>query len=225
VLLHAGYLVDISRWAGVDVHWFAPVFWTLAYEFQFYIAAALAFPLLSSKRRDVRLASFAAFLGLQVIGSGPFVYQFADMFLLGIVIFQRRAGLSGMREFAGLAVAATACIAWRYPSFIVYAPLLCALMLRIEIRSAVTRFAGDISYSVYLYHETFGLWLVGALVTVAKLPAAGAFLLAIVGAIAFAAVMHMLVERPALNASRALRNWRPFATPSRPTASSESPLR
>jgi peptidoglycan/LPS O-acetylase OafA/YrhL len=210
-LLHAGYLIDVAKWTGARVEWYVPVFWTLAQEFQFYIAAALAFPLLASRSRAVRLAAFAVFFAMQAAGSGPFLYSFADLFLLGIAIFQRKAALSDWREFLLTAGVATLSISLQHPSFLIYGPLISLLVLRLQIRSGLTRFSGDVSYSLYLYHDTFGLWLFGALITVGKLSPIPAFASATAGSVLLAKLMFELVERPALTASRAVRYSSPTA--------------
>jgi peptidoglycan/LPS O-acetylase OafA/YrhL len=116
--------------------------------------------------------------------------------------------MSGAWEFGLLAAVAIASIAIRYPSFLVYGPLICLLVLRVNLSFRLTNWLGGISYSLYLFHGVFGLWLAGALTVLLKVGPVTAFALGTAGAIAFAAVISRLVERPAMRASKALHYTR-----------------
>ena len=82
-------------------------------------------------------------------------------------------------------------------------------MLRVNIKTAVTTFLGKISYSLYLYHEVFGLWLIGALVRVAKFDPLQSFAVSTCVTIMFAYVMYALVERPAIRMAKTLVTFEP----------------
>jgi peptidoglycan/LPS O-acetylase OafA/YrhL len=41
--LHLGYLIDIARSFGAAVEWYVPIYWTLAYELQYYVASPCCF--------------------------------------------------------------------------------------------------------------------------------------------------------------------------------------
>ncbi len=55
LLLHVGYLNTFFDYA-----WLNPVFWTLAIEFQFYLFAAIVFPLVANHRSVVRVLSLSS---------------------------------------------------------------------------------------------------------------------------------------------------------------------
>jgi peptidoglycan/LPS O-acetylase OafA/YrhL len=61
---------------------------------------------------------------------------------------------------------------------------------------------GLISYSLYLTHDTFGVWFRGALITKLDLGPQVAVTLAGIASIAFAALFYCLIERPSLVLSK-----------------------
>lgn len=223
VLLHFGYLVGMASFLGTPADWYIPAFWTLQFEFQFYVVAALAFPLASSRQLLSRLLFVAAFLALQASlppdesGTGiPLLFRISDLFLLGVVIFQKKIGLIGTREFLPLSMLLIASIGARYESFFFYGPAIAVLILLVNAKSRITGFMGNISYSLYLYHSLFGLWLIGALVTVARLDHVSAFVVAVPCTIFFSWVMYVLVERPSVRAAKKIAYARtnpPCASP------------
>jgi peptidoglycan/LPS O-acetylase OafA/YrhL len=207
-LLHFGYLIGVAKLFGADVNWYVGVFWTLGIELQYYLFAALCFPLLMLRSFPGRLWVFASAVLSQAVAmrmdATPIFVCFADLFLLGLVTFHRHIKLSSPAEFVAGAVMATASIGLRNPEFFVYGPLICLLILRVEIDWAVTRWLGKISYSLYLFHAVFGLWFVGALKTVARLDALPAFVFGMSATLVFSWAMWWLIERPALKAANTL---------------------
>ena len=103
VLLHLGYL---NAFAGYS--WLNPVFWTLAIEFQYYLAIALLFPLIATARIGRHALVFAIFaVAAWLLPGQAFVCHYLFLFLFGIVTFQFRNGLlTRPAYFAALAVSA-----------------------------------------------------------------------------------------------------------------------
>jgi peptidoglycan/LPS O-acetylase OafA/YrhL len=202
-VLHLGYLINLARYFGATVDWYVPVYWSLAYELQYYVCIALLFPVVASNVRLVRICSvlllIAAKYGLMAY---PLFLKSAEYFAFGIVLFQRRVGLSSRLEYATLALLLIGCMTiddWR---FAIYGPLVAMVFISMNINWGPGRLLGLISYSLYLTHDTFGSWLRGALITKLGLGVGPAIILAIIASIAFAAVFYWLIERPSLILSK-----------------------
>jgi peptidoglycan/LPS O-acetylase OafA/YrhL len=204
--LHLGYLIDIACFFGAPVRWYVPVYWTLAFELQYYVCVALLFPMVASRVASVRVCSvvllIAAKYGLMV-APAPLFLNSAEYFAFGIVLFQRRVALSTSLECTVLALPLIGCMTisdWR---FAIYGPLVAAILLiSKDINWAPARLLGLISYSLYLTHDTFGTWFRGALITKLGLGAQLAVTLAIAASIVFATVFYWLIERPSLKLSK-----------------------
>jgi peptidoglycan/LPS O-acetylase OafA/YrhL len=204
-VLHLGYLIDIARSFGAAVEWYVPVYWTLGYELQYYVYVALLFPLIASRDASVRVGSAALLIGAKyalLAAPAPLFLNYAEYFAFGIVLFQRRVALSTPLECAILALLLVGCMAidsWR---FAIYGPLVVGILISRDINWAPARMLGPISYSLYLTHDTFGMWLRGALMTKLDLGALPAATLAIIASIAFATLFYWLIERPSLTLSK-----------------------
>ncbi len=195
VLLHLGYLnVFFAR------DWFNPVYWTLAVEFQFYLAMILLFPMLGHadwKRRFGALAVMAT-LAMAIRDTG-LVFAYLGLFALGAGAFQIRVGLLRPLLFAVLAASLTAV------NLIVLGAPAAAVGLVAALAAAflnlpaipVLGLLGSVSYSLYLIHVPVGgrvMNLAGRLPDVWHVPALAA---ALVICLAAAYVFHRLFELPA----------------------------
>lgn len=220
LLLHFAYLNDLAH-----VPWVNVVYWTLAIEFQWYLLIGLVLPLLASRRQ---LARFAA-TSVMVLAYFAFpwdrlVFHFLPVFLIGVFVFQYRAGLIGRGEMLGLmAVMVFAMLrpsGWLAPLVAIPTGLLIArpglqggagqrsLERSVGWRDGVADRVGDVSYSLYLLHLPIGVSVIGCLSH--WLPYSGSYigLLDVVGVAASmwaAWIMYRMVEKPSQQMSSAIR--------------------
>jgi peptidoglycan/LPS O-acetylase OafA/YrhL len=211
VLAHFLYLIPFTHYS-----WLQTVYWTLAYEFAYYLFIGLAFGLLCGRRARawVWLVFAAALAAAVVAGVAPYPLM---LFVIGIAAYRRVAlseawGLTLVAillSFAAMAAcgqwvigatgAATACLIillrdWTMPG----------LAGRLLTRSAM------ISYSLYLTHVPLG----GRVINLGKrfvrgeLAELGLSLLALAVCVGFAVLFWWLVERPAIDLARSLTRHR-----------------
>lgn len=156
ILSHLLYLTPVF-----DQTWIQPVYWTLAYEFVFYIAIGLLFPFIAGYRSTSRLLILTAVLW-GVIGAGFLDARWA-LFVIGIALckamfdhldWRLAVGLIGMsalllaaegQAVSGLVGTATALMIWGGRHFQASA-----------ILGRVLSGLGAISYSLYLVHLPVG---------------------------------------------------------------------
>jgi peptidoglycan/LPS O-acetylase OafA/YrhL len=203
--LHLGYLIDIARSFGATANWYNGIYWTLAYELQYYVFLALLFPLIASRVTSVRVG-FAVLLTATkyalMAAPAPLFLNYAEFFAFGIVLFQRRVGLSTPVECAVLTLLLVGCMAMESWRFAVYGPLVVGVVISRGINWAPARMLGPISYSLYLTHYSFGMWFRDALANKLTLGALYAAILALIASVCFAALFYWLIERPSLRLSK-----------------------
>jgi len=150
VLLHFAYL---NVFFGYE--WLNPVFWTLAIEFQYYLAVGLVFPLLSSSRVEIRMFSFIV-LGILafLVPSISFIFHYLFLFMLGIATFQYWIGLVGLKFYLLmlLALGAGAALTLGFGVGAVGLGTACTIAFVRLRKFAPLKFLGAISYSLYLLH-------------------------------------------------------------------------
>ncbi len=149
VLLHFGYL---NAFAHYD--WLNGVYWTLAIEFQYYLALGLLFPLLCARNPKARYAALAVLSVLAFIPSKSLMFQYLFLFLLGIVTFQHWVKLIGTRVYIGLilVLGSGAVLTLGVLIAIVAVATACVISFVRFRQFAVLKFLGMISYSLYLVH-------------------------------------------------------------------------
>lgn len=210
-LLHLAYLNTFF-----DYGWLNPVFWTLAIEFQYYLAVGLLFPLLAHKSPSVRSGLYVG-LGLLacLLPEERFLCHWLFLFMLGMQVFQWRVALSSRRSF-GLGLALLSMGAW-----FTLGPLIAVVGVGTALVIALVRyqhpallFLGAISFSLYLVHVPIGVKVMnlgaryvhgtfGNLVLVAL-----ALALSILGAYA----LYIWVEKPAQRWSSAMKYGKPASS-------------
>ena len=148
--LHVAYL---APWFNVP--WLSPVYWSLAIEFQYYVAMLFFAPLLLSRRRaSVYVFLLVTLVLALTIKDERLLFRYLPRFGLGFVRFLAFRTVLSRLELASWTDAFFAL------SWIVLDPLqsfaaafaYCFLFLPLKRPVPVLSFIGALSYSVYLLH-------------------------------------------------------------------------
>jgi len=152
---HAGYLTGILNYTWLNV-----VYWTLAIEFQFYIAVAISFVVWRSAHPLMFCAIVAGLSGLaQIFYSPVYVLYYWSLFSLGIIAFRSQCKVD-TPLWTGVCLCVTSVMLYLQQGLaislaglfavaaILFAPRLLA--------SAPLRAFGAISFSLYLVHVPVG---------------------------------------------------------------------
>lgn len=152
LLSHIAYLTPLF-----DLEWIQPVYWTLAYEFAFYIILGLTFPYLV-RHPAVALSAITGFMFLVL-------HLFTDayagsvlLFAMGAVVFLRQEGLVSPKFLIILVAVSTAWLGYAHLKAAI--PALATVLIlwqATHFRFAGTAhrvliFLGAISYSLYITH-------------------------------------------------------------------------
>jgi peptidoglycan/LPS O-acetylase OafA/YrhL len=227
--LHLAYL---APWFGVP--WLSPVYWSLAIEFQYYIAILLFAPLLLSARRS-RVYLFllpTAALSL-IFHDARTLFPYLPLFGLGFVRFLTFRGLLHRVELSIWAVIFFG-LSWyglEHQQALAALFAFAFLFLPSKRPAPVLSFLGAISYSLYLIHVPVGLCVFNLVVRLP--PPSIAQLLAVsiaAGASIFAAYCFWrLIEKPSAKYSKSIGSERGqltyCAATSGPRIEDRSPIR
>lgn len=153
---HIGYLIPFVGSRGYE--WISGVYWTLGVEFQYYLFLALFFPLIASRRPQIRLMAYLALCIVPFFFPAEgFLPRYLPLFLMGIAGMSRKSGLTSRQEFWWTIGAAT------LSGFLTFGALetsvgLITIVCIMNIRTAPVALLvlGDISYSLYLVHQPIG---------------------------------------------------------------------
>jgi peptidoglycan/LPS O-acetylase OafA/YrhL len=193
---HLLYLTQILGMA-----WLNPVFWTLALEFQYYLALGLLFPVVGRSPTAGFLLVVAACAAGPFLASGTTtVLPYLPLFAMGFVALRWREG-KDPRAVLALCWAVLAGAACRHEDGWPVAVVGVATALLVANVRGGTRYLGwlgAISYSLYLLHVPIGGRVVNLGGRVAEGTASRVlvFLAALAVSIAAAWVFHRLLELP-----------------------------
>ena len=202
---HLFYLNDF-----VGAPWINTVYWTLAIEFQWYLVAGLLYGLFASRSALVRFVPVALAMAAYFLTTGDRVISHTlPIFLIGVFVFQYKAGLIGWRRL--LCLMAVMVWAMRWPTGWLVASLSAATGLLIafcSFRHRIADFLGNVSYSVYLLHLPVGVSIVGWLSH--SMYGSGSYIgvldmVGLLASIGAAVVLYRWVEKPAQDWSSRIR--------------------
>ncbi len=206
VMFHLFYLIPLTRY-----EWLQPVYWSLAYEFAFYIAVGLAYPILTEKNH-IGIWLFSS-IGLSAAVMLGFLPDPILLFVIGISLFRNIAALEHPGVSILIASLAATAIALSGSPQVALVGLLTAAAIKVgrwvELRDFLGKllfFLGTISYSLYLTHVPIG----GRVVNLGSRFIDGKFeqfflsVLALATSIAFAWIFYVVIERRSLEISRHL---------------------
>jgi peptidoglycan/LPS O-acetylase OafA/YrhL len=153
ILLHFGYLIPFFE----GERWIRAIYWTLAIEFQYYLAIGLLFPFFTRN-------SVFRFITYILILAGPFMLKgflpfHFPVFLLGIILFLYKLQKINSVELTIVAIISTIEVFFfhGHGAVIFSGFAFLAILFFTDFRNAVMDFIGDISYSIYLFHGLTGM--------------------------------------------------------------------
>lgn len=206
IILHFGYLIPFFE--GAD--WINPAFWTLAVEFQYYLALALLIPLVLKKSLIYRIGFYVIFISAVFLPiSKHFLPFWGAYFMVGITYAFYITKLIGKTELFLLYIVLSGIILWKQGAFDLglAAAAITAIHYFPHFKTKITLFLGKISYSLYLVHSIFGAAFVNYLSHHFKSPM-GKFLVisgGIIISIVSAYVMYRLIEKPSQRISKKIK--------------------
>jgi peptidoglycan/LPS O-acetylase OafA/YrhL len=205
ILLHFGYLVPFYK----GVTWIRQVYWTLAVEFQYYIAIGLLFGFISSNKLFLRIGIYILFLSGPLMTSPDFLPYHLPVFLVGILLFLLKAGIIKTTEFwivNGVTFCTIVYLA-NVPTFLFCGFTFVAIMYFSNIKSVVGDFLGNVSYSLYLFHSLTGMVLLNYAAHSVTSPFVKFFLIliAVLLSIGVSYVVYRFVEKPSKELSSKIK--------------------
>jgi peptidoglycan/LPS O-acetylase OafA/YrhL len=195
------YIVPLTSYG-----WLQPVYWSLAYEFVFYITVGLTFSYLIERSVAITVVFAFGALGLSFA-----VYKMVDgrilEFLIGALIM--RLAVNDVRGFqTGAWLVVSLLLLFFFggtaPGLAVSLAVCVIVLFRSVEFSRWAVFLGSLSYSLYLIHVPVG----GRVVNLARRFGEGPLYelvvvrLALSASLIVAMLLHRFVEAPAMRASR-----------------------
>jgi peptidoglycan/LPS O-acetylase OafA/YrhL len=200
---HLFYMVPVTTYTWLNV-----VYWTLAYEFGFYILTGLLWPILTRIPAVVTPIIFLIVFGsiFLVTGHAPGIIF---LFLIGIAGARYYLGIDGP-WIAGTIIVVVSGLLGVFVSILVALASLMTILLILFIKIPQLKFLsflGAISYSLYLIHVPVG----GRMINLGQRFADGApfelglSVLALTATIGVAAIFWRYIELPAKRAAKKFR--------------------
>jgi peptidoglycan/LPS O-acetylase OafA/YrhL len=209
VAYHLFYAIPLT-----DEHWLNTVYWTLAYEFVFYLIVGVVFETLIRRNVLYTLAFAAMVIAVRywIIGYWDFRAPLVILFLPGVLAMRYMVGLDSRASFITWTVACCLLLSWLRPWSGLAAAATVSIILLTRGRSypRALMMLGAMSYSLYLTHTVIGSRVINLGKRFGEgLPTHLAlFLLALAVSIGFAALFALVFERPAARASHKIAGLR-----------------
>jgi peptidoglycan/LPS O-acetylase OafA/YrhL len=202
VLFHLLYLIPVTSY-----HWITPVYWSLAYEFVFYVVIGLSFSFIIRNGAGVTIAMTTAALAVMFYWTGQWDARILE-FGLGVILMRYMAGHDAGPVFCFWMVVLAGTIGAIAGIPTVVAVILTAMVILVPRTDPVpgAYFFGAISYSLYLIHVPVGGRVVNFGLRYGDGPLFEAVLImaALLVSILFAQIFAKLVEVPSIRAAKKL---------------------
>ncbi len=200
VLSHLFYLIPFSQYEWLNV-----VYWTLAYEFLFYMLVGVLWPYFSRKHIAVTFLVVCAIFTLLWVARTP-GRELVFLFFLGICGVRYFVYMDKLRDFALFSLLTVGVLCW-LSDVVVAVIALCSLTTIVFLkipRYRVLSFFGMISYSLYLLHVPIGGRVVNLGRRFGDGPVYDLLLsgFALLMCLAAATIFYWIVEGPAQRLSR-----------------------
>lgn len=201
IAAHLLYVVPLTRYSWINV-----VYWTLAYEFVFYIFAGLAYPALVKKAafplQILLLSLFCCLVLYQALPSQLL------LFALGVMSFRCLVGIDSIVCYLALVALLGVTIAHISGAIYLFVVLTtCGVLVFVRVpHFAALGFLGSISYSLYLLHVPIGGRIInlGRRICDSSECDFGLSILALLVCLVAATVYWRLIEQPAHAASKCI---------------------
>jgi peptidoglycan/LPS O-acetylase OafA/YrhL len=200
ILAHFLYLIPLTSYSWLNI-----VYWTLAYEFVFYILAGLLWPTLSRKSL-LFTALVVAFIQAVDVAVGDHPTGAALLFFVGICCARKALKLDPRWLTLTASFVAIVALYWLVEPGVAFVTLVAAVFIAfVDIpRIRILGFLGTISYSLYLLHVPIG----GRVVNIGRRFIDGPVqelllsIVALVVSLLVATIFCKYVEEPAKRASK-----------------------
>lgn len=203
LLHHLSYTVPFT-----DYEWYNVIFWTLAIEFQYYLIIGVLYPLLTSRKKWVMLIALLLFgCSVLLVPNDKFVFFFAPIFALGILVFLRKSErLSAFEQWSFSLLMIPLILYYHGITVTVFAALTALAITFITVKKE-NYWLGDISYSFYLTHGLIGGNVLYLLVRFSDnfFAKIGMVVLALILSLVFAHFFWKWIEDPARKLSKRIR--------------------
>jgi peptidoglycan/LPS O-acetylase OafA/YrhL len=205
IAAHFMYLIPFFD----DLKWLNQVYWTLAVEFQYYLFMALIYLMLVSKRQVVRILAYLVFASGFFFENDDFLPHWLPVFLIGVVLFQRKFELIGWLEFIIVSCIIFLGLCYQQPMAIVAFVLFTFLSILFLTNKNVPilSYFGKSSYSIYLIHPIIGAAVINVLSHrfVLWYQKVGVISTGVAVTLLFSYLMYRFIERPSMNWSASFK--------------------
>lgn len=199
--LHLGYLN-----AFFNHPWVNDVYWTLAIEFQYYLLIAMIFPLLIHKVKyySAGVLLIGAIMSL-FIHEHSLIFNYSILFIVGILLFQFHIGYITKKQFGSFLLLALLLLYIKFDNRYLVAALLPYFFITyFEFHDKVSKFLGNISYSLYLVHIPVGGRLINLCENFVQNELVRSLFVFVALAVSIFAswIFFIIIERPFINYSK-----------------------
>ncbi len=204
VASHFLYIVPLT-----EHKWLQPIYWSLAYEFAFYIFVGLLFPFLIDRRIEWTVLVAAVICGLISLMKGAFDVRILQ-FIVGVLLMRFVVEKRDRASTAVWLATAVALVFWTggllFGAKVAFTVVAILLWRNVEF-GRWAYFLGGLSYSLYLIHVPIG----GRVVNLGRRFGDGPLYdlalitVALIISIVFAVYFARFIERPAIQLSRKIK--------------------